>query len=102
MPSVRHIIGTSQSALADAGVEHRAPAGASVRIVCAYEPERDGTPAVGFYVEAHMPGGWMLVSDEIAADRTEAVKQIERLQTLALRLDGPCLSVWIREFGANL
>jgi hypothetical protein len=101
MPPSRYIIETDQGALAGAHILNRAPAGSSVRLAVVYEPEEDGTPAVGYYVEAFIDDHWRCVSDGLAPSGDHAMEQLRRIERLAMAID-PRVSLWIREFGANL
>lgn len=99
--STARTIPTDQPALARAGVTHTARPGESVRILCRLEPEPDGTPAVGYYVEADRGGAWVCVTDGIAATADDGATNIVRLQRLAYQLD-PWQTVWESEHGATV
>jgi hypothetical protein len=82
------------------GVRHTAAPGEFLRILVRLEPEQDGTPAVGYYVEAWRDERWVCVTDSIADFAVDGMDNIRAIELAAHSLDDG-LSAWISEHGAE-
>ena len=83
------------------GIRHSGRTGEPLRIVVRLEPEPDGTPAVGYYVEAQREGRWLCVSDGICESADAAMENIRAVERTAQSLD-PGLARWLADVGAAL
>ncbi len=81
------------------GVRHNSRAGEALRIVVRLEREPDGTPSVGYYIEAQRNGAWVNVSDGMSEDEAEAMRNIREIEVVAMQLDDG-LSDWLMRHGA--
>jgi len=91
------IITVGRDALLAEGIPaDRIPPG-PVRIAVRYEPEEDGTHAVGYYLQAATEGGWRDIP--IADNLDEAAGYIRALERAAHHAD-PNFRAWLAEWDA--
>jgi len=71
----------------------------ALRVRLAYEPEDDGAPAIGYYLEARVLGGWVPVALGTSMDDvTAAIRALER----AVHAVDPAAKSWLDEWEAYI